>query len=86
MKNIKQILLIAGALFYTATVSAQENETSFFNSGSQNENSKAGPGDSGGGTNEPDPEPNAPIDDYLPLLVLGAGLVALSFRKQLLKK
>ncbi len=32
-----------------------------------------------------DPEPNAPIDDYLPLLVIGAGLVALRFRKQLLK-
>lgn len=32
--------------------------------------------------NDPDP---APIDDYLPLLVIGAGLVALRFRKQLLK-
>lgn len=32
----------------------------------------------------PGPDP-APIDDYLPLLVIGAGLVALRFRKQLLK-
>lgn len=31
-----------------------------------------------------DPDPT-PIDDYLPLLVIGAGLVALRFRKQLLK-
>lgn len=85
MKNIKQILLIVGVLFYTTAASAQDNEISFFNSGSQNENSKARPGDSGGGTNEPDPEPNAPIDDYLPLLVVGAGLVALRYRKQLLK-
>ncbi|TGN22945.1 hypothetical protein [Empedobacter tilapiae] len=81
MKNIKQILLIAGALFCTATVSAQKDKTSFFNS-----KSSALPGHDGGGTNEPDPEPNAPIDDYLPLLVVGAGLVALRFRKQLLKK
>lgn len=85
MKNIKQILLIAGVLLYTTAASAQDNEISFFNSGSQNENSKAaGPGF--GGTNEPDPETTAPIDDYLPLLVVGAGLVALRFRKQLLKK
>lgn len=33
----------------------------------------------------PDQDPDTtPIDDYLPLLVIGAGLVALRFRKQLL--
>lgn len=81
MKNIKNILLIAGALLCTINTSAQEEETSFF--GSQ---SLAGP-NTGGGTDDADPDPNpaAPINDYLPLLVIGAGLVALRYRKQLLK-
>lgn len=84
MKNIKQIILAAGALLCTIGLSAQENKISFFESNNQNESS-AGPGTGGGGTDTEDPDPT-PIDDYLPLLVIGAGLVALRFRKQLLKK
>ncbi len=84
MKNIKQIILVAGALLCTIGASAQENEISFFESNNQNESS-AGPATGGGGTDTEDPD-TTPIDDYLPLLVIGAGLVALHFRKQLLKK
>ncbi|WP_334124641.1 hypothetical protein [Empedobacter brevis] len=83
MKNIKQIILVAGALLCTIGASAQENKISFFESNNQNESSAARPGV--GGTDVSDPDP-LPIDDYLPLLVIGAGLVALRFRKQLLKK
>ncbi|MDM1139212.1 MULTISPECIES: hypothetical protein [Empedobacter] len=83
MKNIKQIILVAGVLHCSIGLSAQENKISFFESTNQNESS-ARPGTGGGGTDVEDADP-APIDDYLPLLVIGAGLVALRFRKQLLK-
>ena len=82
MKNIKQILLVAAALLYTVNVSAEEKEITFFETNNQSTNA-VGPGPGGGGTDDPDPA--SPIDDYLPLLVIGAGLVALRFRKQLLK-
>ena len=84
MKNIKQILLVAAALLYTVNVSAEEKEVTFFETKNQSTNA-VGPGTGGGGTEGSDPDPAAPIDDYLPLLVIGAGLVALRFRKQLLK-
>ena len=83
MKNIKQVVLVVGAVLCTLNASAQENEITFFETSNQN-TSSAGPGTGGGGTGDEDPAP-APIDDYLPLLVIGAGLVALRFRKQLLK-
>lgn len=84
MKNIKQILLVVAALLCTLNASAQENEITFFET--SNANADGGPGTSGGGADDSDPAPGTtPIDDYLPLLVIGAGLVALRFRKQLLK-
>ncbi|GEM53686.1 hypothetical protein [Empedobacter brevis] len=85
MKNIKQIILVVGALLCTIGVSAQKNKISFFESNNENTTSAVDPGTGGGGADTEDPDPT-PIDDYLPLLVIGAGLVALRFRKQLLKK
>ena len=82
MKNIKQVLLVTVALLCTVNASAEEKEITFFETNNKSTNA-VGPGTGGGGTDDPDPA--SPIDDYLPLLVIGAGLVALRFRKQLLK-
>ncbi|MFV0230929.1 hypothetical protein OBJ94_11030 [Empedobacter falsenii] len=81
MKKLKMIILVAGALFFTVNAAAQGSETSFFSS-----TKAAGPGVGGGDSDVEDPIDTTPIDDYLPLLVIGAGLIALRFRKQLLKK
>lgn len=79
MKNIKKITLLFCLVSTITFAKSEEGGVRFFeNKSSQTAN--ADPGD-------PDPgaDPAAPINDYLPLLVIGAGLVALRYRKQLLK-
>lgn len=45
----------------------------------------SGPGVDGGGTGDPDPEPTAPIDDYIPmLLVAGIGVIYI-YRKKIVQ-
>ncbi len=62
----------------------EEGGIRFFES--NNTTQKADDTDDTDDPTDPDPDQDpTPIDDYLPLLVIGAGLVALRFRKQLLK-
>lgn len=78
MKNIKKITLLFCLMSTVTFANTEKGGIRFFES--NNTTQKA---------DDPiDPSPDqdpTPIDDYLPLLVIGAGLVALRFRKQLLK-
>ncbi|WP_291098743.1 MULTISPECIES: hypothetical protein [unclassified Empedobacter] len=83
MKNIKKITLLFCLMSTVTFANTEEGGIRFFES--NNTTQKADDTDDPNGPpadNDPDP---APIDDYFPLLVIGAGLVALRFRKQLLK-
>lgn len=81
MKNIKKITLLFCLMSTVTFANTEKGGIRFFES--NNTTQKADDTDD---PNDPsaDPDPT-PIDDYLPLLVIGAGLVALRFRKQLLK-
>ncbi|WP_312133751.1 hypothetical protein [Empedobacter sp.] len=81
MKNIKKITLLFCLMSTVTFANTEEGGIRFFES--NNTTQKADDTDDPNGPS-PGPDP-APIDDYLPLLVIGAGLVALRFRKQLLK-
>lgn len=79
MKNIKKIALLF-CLISTITFAKSDEDGVHFFENKSSETANAGPSD-------PDPgaDPAAPINDYLPLLLIGAGLVALRYRNQLLK-
>ncbi len=79
MKNLKYTLIVVAGLLYTVNVSAQESKTSFFESSAE---TAASPGTGGGGSDEVDVDP-APINDYLPLLLVGGLAVAFYNRKKL---
>ncbi|WP_413533899.1 hypothetical protein [Empedobacter brevis] len=78
MKNIKKITFLFCLMSTMTFANSQEGGISFFESRTTDSDGPNGP------SPDPDPDP-APINDYLPLLVIGAGLVALRYRKQLLK-
>lgn len=78
MKNIKKITLLFCLMSTVTFANTEKGGIRFFES--NNTTQKAD--DPNDLSADPDP---TPIDDYLPLLVIGAGLVALRFRKQLLK-
>ncbi|HJD87326.1 MAG TPA: hypothetical protein K8W08_07735 [Empedobacter falsenii] len=80
MKNIKKITLLF-CLMSTVTFANTEKGGIRFFENKSSETANAGPSDL-----DPGADPAAPINDYLPLLLIGAGLVALRFRKQLLNK
>ncbi|MFV0219855.1 hypothetical protein OBK23_09275 [Empedobacter falsenii] len=80
MKNIKKITLLFCLMSTVTFANTEEGGIRFFES--NNTTQKADDPTDPPLDNDADP---APIDDYLPLLVIGAGLVALRFRKQLLK-
>ncbi|WP_313254575.1 hypothetical protein [Empedobacter sp.] len=84
MKNIKKITLLFCLMSTVTFANTEEGGIRFFES--NNTTQKADDTDDTDDPNDlsADTDP-APIDDYLPLLVIGAGLVALRFRKQLLK-
>ncbi|MFV0225506.1 hypothetical protein NZD85_13580 [Empedobacter stercoris] len=81
MKNIKKITLLFCLMSTVTFANTEKGGIRFFER--NNTTQKADDTDD---PNYPtaDQDPT-PIDDYLPLLVIGAGLVALRFRKQLLK-
>jgi len=80
MKNIKKITLLFCLMSTVTFANTEKGGIRFFES--NNTTQKADDPNDPPLDNDADP---APIDDYLPLLVIGAGLVALRFRKQLLK-
>ena len=80
MKKIKKLTFLFCLMSTMTFANDGERDFQFF-SGSSSESKAADPDVFG-----TDDDPAAPIDDYLPLLVIGAGIVALRFRKQLLKK
>ncbi|MFV0198787.1 hypothetical protein OBK01_11325 [Empedobacter falsenii] len=82
MKNIKKITLLFCLMSTVTFANTEKGGIRFFES--NNTTQKADDTDDPGGF-VTDEDPAAPIDDYLPLLVIGAGIVALRFRKQLLK-
>ncbi|WP_291073278.1 hypothetical protein [Empedobacter sp. UBA5987] len=81
MKNIKKITLLFCLMSTVTFANTEEGGIRFFESNNTSQKAEA--------PSDPDPSEDptgtAPIDDYLPLLVIGAGIVALRFRKQLLK-
>lgn len=79
MKNLKYTLIVIAALIYTSNLTAQKSEISFFENPAE---TAASPGTGGGGTDEEDVDP-APINDYLPLLLVGGLAVAFYNRKKL---
>ncbi|WP_291064048.1 MULTISPECIES: hypothetical protein [unclassified Empedobacter] len=84
MKNIKKITLLFCLMSTVTFANTEEGGIRFFES--NNTTQKADDTDDTDDPTDPDPDQDpTPIDDYLPLLVIGAGLVALRFRKQLLK-
>lgn len=81
MKNIKKITLLFGLMSTVTFANTEEGGIRFFES--NNTTQKAdNTDDPNGPSTDPDP---TPINDYFPLLVIGAGLIALRYRKQLLK-
>ena len=80
MKNLKYFTLLFCLISMVTFAKNDDNKVSFFES-KANE-AKATTAET---PTDPDGGPDAPIDDYLPLLVIGAGLIALRFRKQIVK-
>ena len=83
MKNLKISILIITGLFISSTAMAQ-NSINFFESIS-NDEPTAGLNDPGtdGGVGVDDPYQEAPIDDYLPLLIIGGVALAYFNRKKI---
>ncbi|WP_152606124.1 hypothetical protein [Empedobacter falsenii] len=78
MKNIKKITLLFCLMSTVTFANTEKGGIRFFES--NNTTQKADD------PTDPSPGPDpTPINDYFPLLVIGAGLVALRYRKQLLK-
>lgn len=81
MKNIKYLTFLFCLMSTMTFANNQDNGFNFFEeNSSQKAEAPSDPDPS------EDPTGTSPIDDYLPLLVIGAGLIALRYRKQLLKK
>ena len=80
MKNIKKITLLFCLMSTVTFANTEKGGIRFF----ERNNTTQKADDPTDLSPDQDPDPT-PIDDYLPLLVIGAGLVALRFRKQLLK-
>ncbi|MFV0182467.1 hypothetical protein OBK15_09885 [Empedobacter falsenii] len=85
MKNIKKITLLFCLMSTVTFANTEKGGIRFFES--NNTTQKADDPTDPSPDQDPDQDPDpTPIDDYLPLLVIGAGIVALRFRKQLLNK
>lgn len=81
MKNIKKITLLFCLMSTVTFANTEKGGIRFF----ERNNTTQKADDPNDLSPDQDPADPTPIDDYLPLLVIGAGLVALRFRKQLLK-
>lgn len=83
MKNLKISILIITGLFISSTAMAQ-NSIKFFEAINNDEPTASlnTPG-TDGGVGEEDPDPAAPIDDYLPLLIIGGVAMAYFNRKKI---
>ena len=79
MKNLKYTLIVIAGLLYNVDVAAQKDGISFFDSPTKDPGTGVGQDD---GPADGDPDPS-PINDYLPLLVVGGLAVAFYNRKKL---
>ncbi len=84
MKNLKYFTLLFCLISMVTFAKNDDNKVSFFESKANEAKATTAesPTDPEGGSGGDDA---SPIDDYLPLLVIGAGLIALRFRKQIVK-